>query len=207
MKDVHETEKYATIDDFPDYLVTSHGRVLSLKHDDIRELKPVNDKDGYYYVNLYKNGKMISKSIHRLVAQAFILNSEKNKNEVNHIDEDKSNNHASNLEWMTHKENSNYRTRNERISNTMKVITRSEETKQKMSQSRIGKYKGKQNPNAKSVIGFKINGCDIKYYKYITESEKDGFHQSGISSCCKGKLKSHKGYNWFYADEFFNRKG
>ena len=190
---MYETERYATIDGFPNYLVTSHGRVLSLKDshgkDRIKELKPGKNNCGYYYVNLYKNGKLYSKTVHRLVAQAFIPNPE-NKTEINHIDENKSNNCVSNLEWMTHKENINHGTRNERTSKT----------------TSDGRRKGSKHNRARAVIGFKIDGCDIKYYKYLAECEKDGFHRSVICYCCKGKLKSHKGYKWFYADEFFNRK-
>ena len=205
MKDMHELEIYAPIKGFPDYLVTNKGRVLSLKDNNgkrrIKDLKPGKTKDGYYYVNLYKNGKQYHKTVHRLVAQAFIPNPE-NKPQVNHIDEDKINNHALNLEWLTCKENNNHGTHNERVSKTNTGKKLSEETKTKMSKSK----KGLNHPRAKSVIAFKINGCEIKYYKYISECENDGFHHSGISECCKGKLKSYKGYKWHYTDEFFNRK-
>ena len=197
MKDVHEEERYAPIEGFPNYLVTSHGRVLSLKdnhgNDRVKELKPQKFRIGYMYVNLYKNGKMNSKTVHRLVAQAFIPNPE-NKTEVNHIDEDKTNNQVSNLEWMSAKENRNHGTRNERAG---KAISKT---------NGDGRRKGINNPRARAVVGFKINGCGIKYYKYIRECEKDGFDQPAITKCCKGKYKSHKGYIWFYADEFFNRK-
>ena len=184
---MHESEKYLPIEGFPDYLITSQGRVLSLKYGKMRELKPRIDRDGYLDVLLYKNGKQYRISIHRLVAQAFIPKPE-NKSEVNHIDEDKTNNHVSNLEWMTHKENINHGTRNERVSKIMSD----------------GRRKGSKHYRARAVVGFKINGCGIKYYSYIRECEKDGFVRSAISQCCKGKLKSHKGYKWFYADEFFN---
>ena len=188
MNDVHETEKYATIDGFPDYLVTSYGRILSLKHGDIRELKQSVNNREYFQVNLSKNGKIYKKLVHRLVAQAFIPNPD-NKIQVNHIDEDKTNNCVSNLEWVTAKENCNHGTRNERMSKSLSD----------------GRMKGTNNPMARAVVGFKIDGCDIKYYKYINECKKDGFNESHIAGCCKGKRKSHGGYTWFYADEFFNK--
>ena len=189
---MHETEKYAPIEGFPDYLITSHGRVFSLKYGKMRELKSQINRYGYLSVLFSKNGKQYRKTIHRLVAQAFIPNPE-NKPEINHIDEDKTNNHVSNLEWMTHKENVNHGTRNERSG---KAISKTNSD---------GRRKGTNNPMAKSVIGFKINGCEIKYYKYINECEKDGFIQSGIVHCCRNRFKSYKGFEWYYTDEFFNR--
>lgn len=292
MKDVHELEVYSSIKDFPNYLVTSHGRVLSLKDnhgkDRIKELKGSKNNGGYFLVSLHSDTNKTSAFIHRLVAQAFIPNPN-NKTQVNHIDENKTNNHVSNLEWVTAKENCNYGTHNKKLSESSKGKIITEETKRKMSESRKGRnmseatkskisksnlgkkhseeskrkiseskkgrkhseeskrkmsesrkgrkhseetktkisksnkgrklseehkqnlslnhvdYKGNNNPKAKSVIGFKINGCDIKYFKYIKECEKDGFTSQSISSCCKGKLKSHKGYVWHYTDEFFNK--
>ena len=189
MKDVHETERFAPIEGFPDYQITSHGRVFSLKYGKMKELKQRKDRNGYMQVVLCKNGKKYGKSVHRLVAQAFIPNPD-SKTDTNHVDENKSNNCVSNLEWMSHKENLNHGTRNERASKTLSD----------------GRFKGSNHPYSKSVIGFKINGCDIKYYKYMRECEKDGFSQGNISSCCNGRLKSTKGYVWCYADEFFNRK-
>ena len=188
MKDVHESERYAPINGFPDYLITGHGRVFSLKYGKMKELKQRKNNWGYYYVNLSKNGKAYTKTVHRLVGQAFIRNPE-NKPEINHIDEDKTNNHVSNLEWMSAKENANHGTRNERMAKTLSD----------------GRKKGSNHPLSKSVIGFKVIGCGIKYYAYINECEKDGFYASSIVQCCKGKLKTSKGYKWYYTDEFFNK--
>lgn len=67
-------------------------------------LTPIFDKDGYCKVSLYKNNRKKQKSVHRLVAQAFIPNLD-NKPHVNHKDGDKTNNRADNLEWVTPAEN------------------------------------------------------------------------------------------------------
>lgn len=59
---------------------------------------------GYYCVNYIVDGKVVRRCVHRLVAEAFIINTD-NKPQVNHIDGDKTNNIVSNLEWVTQKEN------------------------------------------------------------------------------------------------------
>lgn len=109
------------------YQVSNVGRVKSFdtkdKLDRIRKgrvLKPRRNKTGYLQVTLCKNGKHKTHSLHRLVAESFIPNPE-NKPQVNHIDEDKTNNMVSNLEWSTSKENSNHGTRNERVSKTKNI--------------------------------------------------------------------------------------
>lgn len=65
------------------------------------------DKCGYIKVHLSKNNVGVQKTLHRLLAQAFIPNP-KNKRTVNHIDGNKSNNSLSNLEWATYSENSQH---------------------------------------------------------------------------------------------------
>ena len=85
-----------------DYEVNELGEVFR-----IRNPKPkyqsVN-RYGYKVVGLWKNNKATAKTVHRLVALAFIPNPE-NKPCVNHIDGNKQNNHVSNLEWVTYSEN------------------------------------------------------------------------------------------------------
>ena len=100
------------------YQVSNLGRVKSLSRSiyDSRGYmiyrkgkikKPSFDKNGYPQIGLCKNGTVITRKIHRLVAEAFIPNPE-NKPEINHKDEDKLNNCVDNLEWVTEKENVNY---------------------------------------------------------------------------------------------------
>ena len=79
-----------------------NGKTI-IRHVESRVLKPGN-RHGYKGVGLCKNGKQKCKQVHRLVAEAFIDNPN-SKQEVNHIDENTSNNHVNNLEWVTHIEN------------------------------------------------------------------------------------------------------
>lgn len=88
------------------YEVSNLGNVRSLYRYK-KQLKLLLDKRGYYIVGLYKNKKFNSKSVHRLVAIAF-LNNDSNKYAVNHIDGCKLNNNINNLEWVTRNENAKH---------------------------------------------------------------------------------------------------
>ena len=89
------------------YQVSNEGRVWSVISQ--KYLKPlVNANSGYLVVNLYaKNGKMKREGIHRLVALTFIDNPD-GLPQVGHQDDDRFNNHVSNLYWTDAKENCNH---------------------------------------------------------------------------------------------------
>lgn len=106
------------------YQVSNLGRVKRSKGKYMKSeriLMLFINTPGYLQVMLCKNNKCKKFTVHRLVANAFIPNPE-NKPQVNHIDEDKTNNKVSNLEWVTAKENVNHGTRNERSSKKIKAI-------------------------------------------------------------------------------------
>lgn len=73
-----------------------------------------NNPDSYLTVNLKLNSNSKTKFVHRLVAEAFIPNTD-NLPQVNHKDECKTNNHWDNLEWCSAQYNANYGTRNDKI--------------------------------------------------------------------------------------------
>lgn len=83
-------------------------------------IKQFKNEKGYLLVRFTKNGKKKKFRVHRLVAEAFIPNTN-NLPQINHKDEDKANNHIDNLEWCDAKYNNNYGTRNERVSRTLKA--------------------------------------------------------------------------------------
>ena len=119
-KDIYFEENGVIYDYRGLYQVSNLGRVKSLNYKHTGQekvLKAGYETGGYLKVALYKNGKKKRFKVHRLVAQMFIENDNPLiKTQVNHIDENKSNNCSTNLEWCTHEYNNNHGTRNQRIS-------------------------------------------------------------------------------------------
>ena len=180
------------------YQVSNFGRILSLNYRNTGRaelMTPVDNGHGYLIVNLSKNGEDKTCLVHRLIAETFLPNPE-NKPEVNHIDEDKTNNFVflnkdgsvdkkkSNLEWKSPKENSNHGTRNERIA---KAHTN-----------------GKQ---SKRVLQLSLSGDLIREWPSVNECGRNGFNQGEVCLCCNGKLKSHKGFRFMYYDDYKEKFG
>jgi len=90
------------------YMVSNLGNIKSLRTNKNYYLS--NSKN-YKRVSLYKNGKIKSYSVHRLVAEHFIPNPN-NYPCVNHLDCNGNNNRVDNLEWCTYKKNNNYKNHN-----------------------------------------------------------------------------------------------
>lgn len=159
------------------YQISNQGNVKSLGNGGSNAskekiLKPNKLKDGYLRVNLCKEGKRKSYLIHRLVAEAFIENPN-NYPQVNHKDENPTNNCVENLEFCDAKYNSNYGARNQNIgeSNT-------------------------NNPNKSKLVLCLETGI---IYSSTHQVERElGFAQSAISNACNGKYKQAYGYTWKY---------
>ena len=95
-------EYFRVIDGFPNYDVSTDGRVRIIKTGKIMKLKVM--EIGYIQVGLYKDKKQSYNQVHRLVATAF-CNKEDNCNVVDHIDHDRANNNYQNLRWTTNSGN------------------------------------------------------------------------------------------------------
>ena len=158
-------EIWKPIPNYPNYMVSSNGRVKSLNYRGTNKekiLKPSLNTNGYYQISLCQNGKPTKHKVHRLVAYTFLPNPN-NYPHVNHKDEDKTNNAVNNLEWCDVKYNNNYGTHNERVANA----------------------------NSIPIIQFTKSGKYIRTWKSGTEVERIiGVSSSSISSCCKGKKKT-----------------
>jgi hypothetical protein len=110
-------EIWEKIPDAPDYEVSNLGRVASKKYGNRRILAQSKKKTGYYEVGLcYETNKRKWFLVHRLVLSTFNPIDGMENMEINHKDEDKSNNQLDNLEWVTSLENCNYGNRNNKIS-------------------------------------------------------------------------------------------
>lgn len=147
------------------YQISNLGRVKSLGNNKSKKEKILKPRKtcGYLNVVLSKEGKRNSYQVHRLVAQSFIPNLN-NYKEINHKDENKSNNCIENLEWCTREYNVNYGTRIQRASDKMKYS---------------------DNPRARKVqcitTGKKFN-CIKEASEYYLLKNKEN-----ITRCCQGK--------------------
>ena len=170
------------------YKVSNLGKILSLNYKNTGKSELMNPSDngyGYLKVDFRKNEKRKTCYVHRLIAETFLENPE-NKPEVNHKDEDKTNNFVflnedgtvnkkkSNLEWCDRKYNNNYGTRTERFIKTM----------------------------SKRVIQLSLSGELIREWESTRECGRNGFDQGAVSACCRGERKTHKGFRFMYADDY-----
>ena len=191
------------------YQVSNNGRVRSLLYNKIKMLKTQTYKRGYKYIALSKNGEKKKYKIHRLVAQAFIPNPN-NYPQINHKDEDKSNNYINNLEWCTPKYNNNFGTRNERAGQSLKGRNIKEETRRKISEANKGRkssFIGKQHTEESKMKMRGKRECIMgekhphsrkvrcvntgEEFKCMKEAyEKYNIASGDISRCCNGKRKT-----------------
>lgn len=168
-------EQWKPIKDYENYMVSNLGRVKRIyKNGKERILKPQKDSCGYLIVSLYKNCKVKSFRIHRLVGFAFVKGWFEGA-EVDHIIpiRNSGTNIWTNLRWVTREENMN-----------------NEITKRKISESRKRK-----------VYCIEL---DKVFNSITEVSKELNISQSSISYVCKGRRKSAGGYHFIYYEDYLN---
>lgn len=159
------------------YMVSSYGqiaakdRMIGYRKGKQRKWKgqvkkPTETDKGYLKITLFKNGKGKTREIQRLVAEAFIPNPE-GKEQVNHIDGNKKNNHVENLEWTTPLENTRH---------SIEVLG---------------------NNHTKTVFQKDLKGNVIAVYSSEYEAAAAlGIKPCGISNVINGRRITAGGYKW-----------
>lgn len=166
------------------YLVSNNGEIKGIKSGKTRS-KNIN-KEGYYFVCVSlasRNSKSYIK-VHRAVAETFIKNPN-NLPVINHIDGNKLNNDVSNLEWCTHKQNTQHAI-------SMKLMNPGDYRKQPIVQ-----------------MDTKTNRI-IHIYDSIAEALEvfgKGKNTGTISACARGKTNTAYGFKWMYLEDYINNVG
>lgn len=187
------------------YQISNLGRIKSLgrtiKRDKKGEMRIEEKiiqvhtlKNGYNKVDLFKEGKKKCCYIHRLVAEAFIPNTDRKK-DVNHINGIKLDNRVENLEWATRSEN-------------MKHAFRTGLSATTEAQRIAARKNGSKNITQtypkimKKVKQYDLEGNFIKEWKSITDAEEHlNINLKHMAEHCRGKRKSLGGYIWRYSDD------
>lgn len=162
-----------------------------------RILRPVfNKRNGYFSVGLYKDTVKTNKYMHRLVAEAFCDNNQ-NKPEVNHKDENKTNNNADNLEWVTRLENNVYNDRH------LKIGKKSRDTMMDN-----GIYQKLKNKRSKPVLQIDMETGLIIAHESITDATKTNskFDRANIKRVASGKQKIGHGFYWEFVEDFYKNE-
>lgn len=157
--------------------VSNYGRVRSNMRDG-RILKATPDKKGYLRLRVTIHREKRAYKVHRLVANAFVPNPE-GKPQVNHIDGNKTNNRADNLEWVTNLENAHHAMDNDLWSNVFDASRRASEAQRR------------------PIIAYK-DGEAIEFESICQAQKFIGTRH--ITDVLKGKRKQAKGYTFAYKE-------
>ena len=175
MKDWKQISGFETL-----YSANCNGEILSHRTGVMYKHK-VNNR-GYPVVSLRdSSGALHTLTVHRIVASLFVENP-KMKPCVNHIDGNRLNCSASNLEWVTYSENNKH------------AFSMGSFTKDNMAIYRL------HEKSRKPVLQSSLDGSCVKKWDSISDASRSlGFDPSGISMACTGKMRTYKGFIWRHA--------
>ena len=161
-------EQWKPVNGFENYEISNLGRVKSLNYNHTgveKILKSQKDRKGYLAVSLCRDGKVKKLFVHRLVATAFLPNPE-GLPEVNHRNEDKTNNCVSNIEWCSRLYNNNYGSRNEKVS---AALTNNPARSKPVEASKYSDFR------------------EIElFFASVKEAKRNGYNEGAVYYCCKG---------------------
>ena len=187
-------DEWVVCEDYPLYKINRSGEVKSSLTNKI--IKPAKLKTGYMCVGLRKDGKSYTVRLHRLLAKAFIPNTE-NKPHVDHINGIRDDNRLVNLRWCTNKENQNFELA--RINNSQAL------TGKKQSKEAVEKRaKTLQKSVGKKVDQYNLDGSFIRSFNSFNEAARiTGIWQASIRNCCIGKHQHAGSYVWKFHEVTF----
>lgn len=160
------------------YLVSNLGNIMSLDYRHTGEHKIIKLRKSRGYLVFHRTEKGGSISIHRLVALAFIPNPD-NLPCVNHINENKIDNRAENLEWCDYKYNNTYGSRLNKMAQTRRNRTK---------KSHFG-----------NIMQYSISEELVSTFRStVAASKATGIDRSSINRCALGQTKTAGGYKWVY---------
>lgn len=208
---------------FQGYVVSNKGRVKGLRG---KVLSPAVSK-GYEYLSLYKDKKPFTRRVHKLVAGVFVDRAE-GKDVVHHRNADLLDNRATNLEWVTVKENIGHTVAGGKLAkvfvrrvgrydaddNLLDVWDSSEKAAEKFGTSKknirsccggfqktcIGfRWEYMENKDRGRVYQYDLSGERVAEYESIAQASRAlGISSTGLYACASGKTATSHGYIWLY---------
>lgn len=163
---------YKTIPNYPDYVAFESGKIYSKRRRKL--MKPSKKKTGYYELSLYNENGTKYVLLHRIIADLFCERTQ-DAEEVNHINGDKSDNSAKNLEWITHGRN----------------LKHSYETNLR-----------EQDVSPRKVVAVSMtDGTRLVFRSIYRAARELKISQGNICMACKKQRPYAGGYYWHYMQE------
>lgn len=166
---LYQASTYGRVKSMEKYRTVNRFGGLQLLPEKI--LIPSPNKKGYLHLSLCNSDGKSTRRVHKLICSTFLPHFNKEHTQINHKNEDKTDNRVENLEWCTATYNNNYGSRNERASRA----------------------------SSKSIARYDLNGNYIDCYSSAKEIEEVfGFCKEGIRACCRGEYQQMCNYIWQY---------
>jgi len=183
-----QEEQWKVVEGYSNYKISNFGRIINKNNQILKMNKNVS---GYTQIAISNNNIRKTLLIHRLVAQAFIPEVE-GKTHVNHIDGNKQNNRATNLEWVTPSENMKHA-----ISTGINIGNKGNPQSEEMKESNSITF-------SKPVLQLDLETMEIiKEFKNSIEASKEvNTTYTSILNNCRGESNHSMGFKWCFKEEY-----